>query len=83
MEAQELESLRTKLADAELALEEAKQSQAQSRDRLDRLEAQLATAQGAAFASERAAEQLRMAQERMREALSPMDDEDAGEASSA
>jgi hypothetical protein len=40
-----------------------------------RLEGRLADAQGAAFASERAAEQLRMAQERMRDALLPLGDE--------
>ena len=71
MEAEEVASLRTKLADAELAIKEAKEGQEQTRDRLGRLEAQLAAAQGAAFASERAAEQLRQAQERMREALAP------------
>jgi hypothetical protein len=44
-----------------------------------RVEAKLAAAQGAAFASERAAEQLRMAQERMREALAPLDDAGDGD----
>ena len=54
MEAEEVAFLRTKLADAELAIKEAKEGQEQTRDRLGRLEAQLAAAQGAAFASERA-----------------------------
>ncbi len=40
------------------------------------MEGRLADAQGAAFASERAAEQLRMAQERMRDALTPLDEDD-------
>jgi hypothetical protein len=40
------------------------------------VEGRLADAQGAAFASERAAEQLRMAQERMRAALTPLDEDD-------
>ena len=71
MQAEEVETLREKLADAELALDEAQQSHSQTRDRLARLEERLASAQGAAFASERAAEQLRQAQERMREALAP------------
>jgi chromosome segregation ATPase len=75
LEIRELEQLRQKLTDAELALDEAKQSQSQTRKRVERVEAQLSAAQGAAFASERAAEQLRMAQERMREALAPVEDE--------
>ena len=43
---------------------------------MERVEGRLAEAQGAAFASERAAEQLHMAQERMREALRPLDEDD-------
>ena len=43
---------------------------------MERVEGRLSEAQGAAFASERAAEQLRMAQERMREALRPLDEDD-------
>ena len=76
MTAEEVGALRARLSDAELALKEAEQSQEQMRARLDRLEAQLAAAQGAAFASGRAAEQLRMAQERMRDALLPPDGEE-------
>ena len=76
LEAQDLEALRAKLEDAELVLQEAHQSHAQTRERVDRLEAQLSAAQGAAFASERAADQLRQAQERMRDALAPLDEAD-------
>ena len=43
---------------------------------MERVEGRLSEAQGAAFASERAAEQLRMAQERMREALRPLDEDE-------
>ena len=42
-----------------------------------RVEGRLSEAQGAAFVSERAAEQLRMAQERMREALRPLDEDES------
>ena len=76
LEAQELVALRAKLSDAELALRESEQAHEQTRKRLGRVEGRLADAQGAAFASERAAEQLRMAQERMRDALTPLDEDD-------
>jgi hypothetical protein len=75
LEAQELDALRAKLSDAELALKESEQAHEQTRTRMERVEGRLSEAQGAAFASERAAEQLRMAQERMRDALCPPDDD--------
>jgi hypothetical protein len=55
------------------------QSHEQTRKRVERVEGQLAAAQGAAFASERAAEQLRVAQERMRDALGPIEDDEPSE----
>jgi hypothetical protein len=76
LEAQELDVLRAKLSDAELAFQESEQAHDQTRKRTGRVEGRLADAQGAAFASERAAEQLRMAQERMRDALSPLDEDE-------
>ena len=76
LEAQELDSLRAKLEDAELALRESDQAHEQTRQRMERVENRLSDAQGAAFASERAAEQLRIAQERMREALRPLDEDE-------
>ena len=75
MAAGEVDRLRTKLTDAELALREARHSQEQTHLRLERLEAQLTAAEGVALASE----QLRMAQQRMREAATPEDGEDARE----
>jgi hypothetical protein len=76
MAAEEVETLRAKLSEAELELQEAQHSRTHTRDRLVRIESQLAAAQGAAFASERAAEQLRQAQERMRDALAPLEEDD-------